>query len=541
VSPAQQAAPAEGLTAFFSLDGNAREAEGRFKQGKLSGVKTAEDRFGQAGKSLSLSLDYQKGKRSFFYLPVNINSDKLPLVTVTFWIRLNKSNQKSWILTLYDNEYNQTDDYRGLYTNRSGEFYQWVACSGKDGSLSGPELVAGRWTFIALIYDRDDQAVRLIVDDQVFAGPAGMRTGMDKIRIGPFEGQIDELRIYSRVLTLKELSAIYGMPVVKDTAAFPIEKREDYRGKQERESISKVQINATYQVASDKFPLHDSAGSYNVTSILQKEDSFTVIRIEKKSAFVKGSGGREGYTTISSINDHAYLKGSSYFAHQFMIVFRSIFNFTLFRSWIIAVVCAVILFFLIKKYDKIDELINRLGRRDPMAEGGSRRGGSSVNFLKRIFPLKRLRWWPLLIGAILALVIVISIFWDGSELEWYVNSGFRMIPMGLTRPIHWFLYISFMTLILMYLVMIVESVVLVGPWLTLLRVIILTLLIFMAVLVTFYLSVVLIIIAIVMVVGFFLASGRSSGEYKCPHCYRTFSSGPGRSGTCPHCGGGVQT
>jgi len=94
---------------------------------------------------------------------------------------------------------------------------------------------------------------------------------------------------------------------------------------------------------------------------------------------------------------------------------------------------------------------------------------------------------------------------------------------------------------LMYLLMIVESVVLVGPWLAIIRVVILTLLIFMAVHVTFYLSVLLIIIAIVMIVLFFLSSAGSSGSYKCPHCYRTFTSSPGRSGTCPHCGGGVQT
>ncbi len=394
VSPAQQASPSGEITGLFNFDGNAREAEGRFQPGKLGSAKPAEDRFGQSGKALAFTWDQLKGKKSVLYLPVNVNPDKMPMVTLTFWIRMNKSTQKSWILTLYDNEYNQTGDYRGLYTGRSGDFNCWMACCGKDGSLGGPELIARSWTFIALVYDRDDQAMRMVVNDQVFASAAGMRTGMDKIRIGPFDGQIDELRIYPSVLSLEELSALYGKTIDKDTSAYPIEKREDYRGRRERESLSKVQPNTTYIVAADKFSLHDTAGSYNVTSILQKEDTFRVIRIEKKSAFVIGSGGKEGYATISSINKEAYLKGSSYFMHQFMVIFRSIFNFTLFRSWIIAVIFAVILYFLIKKYDKLDEFINRIGRRDPLAEGGSKRGGSPGNLLRKLFPLKRLRWWP---------------------------------------------------------------------------------------------------------------------------------------------------
>jgi hypothetical protein len=202
--PAQQAALAGGPEGLFNLDGNAREAEGKYKPGKLNSVKPAENRFGEQGKACSLILDNKKGKESCLYLPVNINQDKLPQITLTFWIRMNKSSQKSWVLTLYDNEYNQNDDYRGVYTHRSGDFYRWIACCGKDGSLDGPEVIAGSWTFIALVYDRDNQAMRMIVNDQVYASAAGMRTGMDKIRIGPFDGLIDELRIYSRILDLKD-------------------------------------------------------------------------------------------------------------------------------------------------------------------------------------------------------------------------------------------------------------------------------------------------------------------------------------------------
>ena len=60
-----------------------------------------------------------------------------------------------------------------------------------------------------------------------------------------------------------------------------------------------------------------------------------------------------------------------------------------------------------------------------MLQGGSKsEGGSPGNILKKIFPLKRMRWWLLTISAIFALVVFISLLWDGGEVEWFMNSGF---------------------------------------------------------------------------------------------------------------------
>ena len=176
-----------------------------------------------------------------------------------------------------------------------------------------------------------------------------------------------------------------------------------------------------------------------------------------------------------------------------------------------------------------------------MFQGGSKsEGGSSGNILKKVFPLKRMRWWPLTIGAILALVVFIALIWNGGETEWFINDGIKLIPSGYTRSIHWVLYITFMTLMFMYIVMIIESFVVVGPIMAVPRIIILTILMLMAVLVTYYLSVLVVIIAIVMLV-LYLLSAAGSSQYKCPHCGRTFTSSVGSSGTCPHCGGGVRT
>ena len=538
----QQPIPDDGLMGFFKLDGNSREAEGHIKPGKIQGVKQATDRFGNQGKASSLYYDRQGYNKSYITIPLDINPNKQPLVTITFWIQMNTSNLSSGILYQSDNDWSQNNHYRGIYTERSDGFIRYTACCGSDGSLYGPEILAKKWTFIALAYDRDDQAMRMVINDQVYSSAAQMRDGIDRIRIGPFDGQIDELRIYSRVLTLPELEILYGNAITKDTADYPITKRADYKGRMASEELAKVKPNTTYIVAEDKFPVHDSAGSHNVIAMLAKDDTFRILKIEKKSALLLMPDGKEGYATISSINNDAYLKGDSYLFHEFKSLTGSIFNFTNIRSWFIAVFFAILLYFLVKKYDFIDRLLNRLGRRDPLFQGGSKsEGGSSGNILKKIFPLKGMRWWPLTIGAILALVVFIALLWNGGEVEWFMNDGFKLIPSGYTRSIHWFLYISFITLIFMYIVMIIESVIVVGPIMAIPRIIILTILMLMALLVTYYLSVLVVIVAIVMLVLFILSAAASNTKYKCPHCYRTFTGSPGSDYTCPHCGGGVRT
>jgi hypothetical protein len=537
----QQTMTADGLLGYYKLDGSAKEADGRIKTGKMQGIKPASDRFGNPGKSTSLFYDRKNYDKSFISIPLDINPNKQPLLTITFWIRLNNSNISTGILYQSDRDWSKDKYSRGIFTERDGNFMRWTACCGSDGSLSGSEVLAKNWVFIALVYDQDDQATRLVVNDQVYASASKMRDGTPNIRIGPFDGQIDELRLYSRVLTLAELSTLYGQDITKDTAEYSIAKRADYKARMAKEAREKVQPNTTYVVADDKFAIHDSAGSQNVISVLAKGDTFRVLQIVKNSALLLLPDRKQGYATISSINNAAYVKGGSYMFHTLKIIVGSIFNFTNIRSWIIAVIFAIILYFVVKKYDFIDRMLNKLGRRDPMYEGGSKsEGGSSENILKKVFPLKRLRWWPLTIGAILALVVFVCLLWNGGEAEWFINEGFKVIPSGYTRSIHWVLYITFMTLIFMYLVMIIESVVVVGPVMAIPRVIILTILMLMALLVTYYLSVLVLIIAIVMLVLFML-SAAGSGNYRCPHCGRSFSSSPGSSGSCPYCGGGVST
>ena len=165
----QQAMPTDGLLGLFKLDGSVKEAEGHIKPGKIQGIKPAPDRFENQGKASSLAYDFKQNKRSFISIPLDVSPGKQPLLTITFWVQLNTSNMESGILYQSDNDWSRNDHYRGVYAERNNGFIHWTACAGSDGSLTGPEILAKSWTFIALVYDRDDQAMRMVVNDQVYS------------------------------------------------------------------------------------------------------------------------------------------------------------------------------------------------------------------------------------------------------------------------------------------------------------------------------------------------------------------------------------
>ena len=536
---AQGRLPADGRIGCYPFDGNVREKGGN-RDGTARGIKPAVDRNGNPGKALLLRKEVRQGLATTVNLPVDAGPEKFPEFTLTFWFRPDASNRESDVFSISDNPSGHPERSRGLFLEKNGEVCRLALCCGKDGTLSGPDVVAGRWYFIAAVYDQQNQAARLIVDDEVFAGRALMSNG-GKLRFGPFEGGLDECCLFSRVLSLEELEKISGRKISRGTEGYPIEKRYGYKAKQKLEYLASVDLHTRYIVAVSKFLVRDSAGSSNTMAILKKGESFltdTLVRENYVRLIVPD--GRTGYAGISYVNSNAYPESSGYFAHWCRVILQTVFNITLLRSWLLALAFAVILFFVRKKYDRIDWLINRIRKQDPYAEGASKSGGSG-NILKRIFPLKRMRWWPLIIGCLLGLMLIGGLFWDAHEFEWFFNEGFSFLPTGYDRPVHWFLYVSVMLSAVLYLVLVIESVVITGPFLAILRLAVLTILIGMALVVTFYLSILVIIIAIVMLFLWILSVARANENFVCPHCSRTFSAQSGSSGTCPYCGGGVRT
>lgn len=469
-------------------------------------------------------------------LQTDASAKTLPVTTITLWISPAKSFFPNPVLNTGDRKRD-----RALFTEKSDDAWHWTMQCGKDGELDGPVVLAGQWTFIAMMYDHKNQEARFMVNEHLYKSRAGMGRGTDKITIGGFDGKIDDLRVYNRFLTAAELQALYGKQVTFTDDDLAVTERYTYKEKKERELAESVKPGDIYIVNTREFIIKDSVRSSSYRSVLKEGDSLTVNRVIDDWLVVRWQTGDTGFVSRSYLTDNAFASGSSGWLHTFKVSARHIFDFGSLRSWIIFLTMAVILFFAKRYFYKLDPLLNKLRRKDMYGSGGSKSGALSENqtFLNRIFPPRRFRWWPMSIGGIAGLALFILLFIDGKEVEWYMNEGINLLPVGFDRWIHWVLFGLTWFVVLSLVAMILESYVVTGPVIMWLRLLILLILNIMAFVVSIFLAFIVVIIIVVMIVLYLLASGKSN--YRCPHCGGSFSAGIGNSGTCPHCGGGVST
>jgi hypothetical protein len=522
------------LVASFPLNGKADDITGKHKPGKVSHAKPAPGHDGKEAGALRFTAD----PNSFVDLPVNAESSKIPVLTITAWVNPHSSSSRNPLITTGDGKRG-----RGLVMDNTDNAWHWGAQS-RDGVIDGPVVIANQWTFIAIMYDFANQQVRFIVNGELFKSRSKTGYGADKITIGMFDGSIDDINIYSRFLTLPELEALYGKKINATPEDLVVEDRFAYKHKRDKEEAESVKPGDIYLVDIKDFVLHDSVHGQNNKAVMHTGDSIYILEITGEKGdwlLVTGKAGDTGFISRSYLTTNAYSSESSSMAHNLKYTAQHIFNFTSLRSWIIVLIMAAILFFAKKYFYKIDELLNRLRKKDVSVSGGSKSGAlaEKQTILNKVFPVWRMPWWSLTLGAILGIVLFAALMIDGGETEWFFNQGISLIPNGYDRWIHWVLYGLMWLMILGLVGIILESYVVTGPAIMWLRIFILLLLNIMALVVSFYLALVVLIIFIVMIVLTVLASGRSN--YRCPHCGRSFSASGGSSGTCPHCGGGVRT
>jgi hypothetical protein len=520
-----------GLVANYPLDGKTGDLTGKNKNGKVNDAVATEGRDGR--KAGAYRFKYLEN--SFISLPVDVGGDKLPVVTITAWLRPLKSTGAYPVISSGGNKKS-----RALYIDDYDNIYHWVLQCGTEGEIEGPVILTQKWVFVAMMYDGPNKEARLIVDNQFYKERAGIGGKQQGLVIGKFNGDVDDVRVYDRFLTLAELESLSGKKIDATQEDLVTEDRFAYKKEREKEEAESVKAGDIYIVNTSDFIVRDSAGGWGQKAILKDGDTVFVDSVIGKYLKISYGHGEFGYVSRSKLLDNAYPESGTSIVHTTKTTLQNIFDFTSLRSWIIVVICAIILFLAKKYFIKIDELLNRLRKKDIHAMGGSKSGAlaEKQTVLNKVFPFEKLRWWSILPGFIGGIILFIALIFNGKETEWFFAQGFHLIPVGYDRWIHWLLFSLLWMLILALAGIIVESYVVTGPVIMWLRIILILILNCMSFLVSFYLAVVVTVIAIVMMILYALASSKSN--YKCPHCGGTFSSSGG-SGTCPHCGGGVRT
>lgn len=198
-----------GTTAFDSSGnhfvGTVQSAPANFSEGGISGRALY---FNGTGSYVSISNDSRLKPQS---------------MTIAAWAKPNKytglicagcQRKVVFMDSGYSLEVGTSDDPRFMaYTDIGG----WVVAS-------SPEAIQwGQWSFLAGTYDPVSGTMNIYVDGQLkgttVVGASGISYGNDTLLISnsgtplaPYEGLIDEVRIYDRVLSQDEISSLYSNP-----------------------------------------------------------------------------------------------------------------------------------------------------------------------------------------------------------------------------------------------------------------------------------------------------------------------------------------
>jgi hypothetical protein len=196
------------LLGFYPFDtGNAGDFSGSRRHGTVIGSPPVVT--GYEGQGF-----YFGNHNGYIILPLNINPDKYPRLTMGAWVKTVSSASLQTVLTHDDGGYDRSIgiDYRGGGTG-------WSAFCGSGQVLGAAPAIQQAWTFVAVVYDQVHQTVRLQVDDMVFTKEAAVLSkGQEQLFIGLsplfgnfFDGIIDNVFVFGDALTDKQLAYIrYG-------------------------------------------------------------------------------------------------------------------------------------------------------------------------------------------------------------------------------------------------------------------------------------------------------------------------------------------
>jgi hypothetical protein len=501
ITSAQTSIP--DAVAQYKLNGNALETSSDSLKGKATGIKPESDRLGNKNGAI-LFAGTKSSAYGYIMLPVDLSPAWLPVTTICFWIKAGETYQK--MVPLFTGE----EKSRGILTDYENGAQRWSASAGKDGLIGGPPVLKDQWTFITVIYDAPNEQARLIVNNEVFGGRARLRSGSAGITLGNFNGAMDDLLIFGRALSLREIESVSGIPVTLNVDGFAIEDRSEYRKRMEEERKSRVKPGDCYIVGYDELIIRDSINSPNTLFVFKEGDTVNVISALRNEWFeVRNQQNQQGMIRGSTLESNCYITGKNKITFRFFNWLGQLFQFNKFRNWLFVALFTVILIMAIRFRYELNNWFQRLGQRDPREAGGSKseKVQSSMSFPKfeKYFPVEKPKWWMISPGVIFGLMLVVASIWDGHEMEWYFNEGASVIPHGYTLPIHWVLWSVSMLVILLIVTLVIESLAIAGPWAGLLRIGMLVVLNLLAVVVAFYLSAGLLIAIIGFILFFFAA------------------------------------
>lgn len=203
-NPTATPAPAEreaALFAYYPFDGDSLDHSGNGHHGENHGGV-----FAPGVRRQAIHLD---GIDDFVQIPVNINPDVMPQMTMLAWVNPDSDKEKA-VISHDNGGFDRTIDMDGR-----GGGYGWSAFSGSAGVLGYHPITVGEWVSLVAVYDQEADSVTLYVNDDVYEGKGMLGAGTEHTLIGAnprfgnhFQGLIDEVMIIGIALTHEQITAL---------------------------------------------------------------------------------------------------------------------------------------------------------------------------------------------------------------------------------------------------------------------------------------------------------------------------------------------
>jgi hypothetical protein len=220
--------PKDSLVAYYPFKGNANDASGNNHNGKVFGASLTTNRFGQANNAYTFNGTDQ-------YIEIDDNDvfsiSSTGKLSISVWMRCDaldftksEGGYVHWMGKGVPDQHEWTTRIYNLNSPRPNRIscYSFNLSGGLGaGSYVQEKTTTGEWIHIVAIYNFPANTIMIykngiLKDTDTFSGyTINPQNGTAPVRIGTrdfnsfFQGAVDDLRIYSRVLNPADIHALY--------------------------------------------------------------------------------------------------------------------------------------------------------------------------------------------------------------------------------------------------------------------------------------------------------------------------------------------
>lgn len=192
--------PQSGLVLYLPLDKDSQDMSGLGNHGVPTSTQIVPGKIGQA-------YDFN-GIDSTVITPLDINPEKIPEMSITCWVYPRSGNGRRQVWSQDDGGYD-----RSLLVENGG----WSVFIGGSNWITGQSVDLNQWQFLTVVFTSTD--VLFYKNGEKFsygtAGETGVISG-NTFTLGDnpagysefFDGLIDEVRVYNRVLSDEDIQSI---------------------------------------------------------------------------------------------------------------------------------------------------------------------------------------------------------------------------------------------------------------------------------------------------------------------------------------------